>query len=69
MSNFVEQVLNAFMNNANGNGGVTKTQQEYIDTIKSGDASRGEQLAMNLCGSMGLSKEQAIAQARQFFHI
>lgn len=69
MSNFVEQALNSFINNANGGQKITPIQQNYIDTIKSGDATRGEELAMNLCNSMGVSKEQAIAQARQFFHI
>lgn len=65
MGNFIENVLNSFTNNRN----LTPTQQNYIDTIKSGDSTKGEELATNLCNSMGVSKEQAIAQARQFFHI
>lgn len=69
MSNFVDQALNAFISRANGGQNITPTQQAYIDTIKSGNSSKGEEIAMNLCNSMGMSKEQAIAQARNFFHI
>lgn len=40
-----------------------------LDIIESGDAKKGEQMADNICKSMGVSREQAIAQARQFFGI
>lgn len=67
MNNIVGSILDKFI--ASNSGSITPTQQSYIDTLKSGDASRGEQLAMNLCNTMGVSKDEAIAQARQFFHI
>lgn len=66
-NNFIESILAGFMKRNGPN--LTATQQGYIDTIKSGNASRGEQVAMNICNSMGLSKEEAIAQARNFFGV
>ena len=66
MNKFVENVLQLFMNQ-NQNAPLTQTQQSYIDILKSGNASAGEQLAMNLCNTMGISKDQAIAEARQYF--
>lgn len=67
MSNFVNQAINALVNRSGNN--LTQTQQDYINVIKNGDSSQGEQIANNLCNSMGLSKEEAITQARNFFHI
>lgn len=40
-----------------------------IDIIKSGDANRGQQIARNLCNTYGVKPEDAIAQAKSFFHI
>lgn len=68
-SNPIESILTNFMNSRGNNAQLTATEQNYINTIKSGDSSKGEELATNLCNSMGMSKEQAIAQARQFFGI
>lgn len=69
-SNPIDSMINSFMQNKRGNNvPLTATEQNYIDTIRSGDSSRGEQLAMNIINSMGISKDQAISQARQFFHI
>lgn len=50
-----------FANNAN--------MKSMIDVIQSGDAARGEQIANNLLSSMGVPKDQAIQQAKQFFGI
>ena len=43
--------------------------QSYIQAISSNDASRGQAVAENLCATYGVSKEQAIEQARRFFGI
>lgn len=41
--------------------------QAMIDVLKSGDNARGEQMANNLLQSMGMSREDAISQAKGFF--
>lgn len=43
--------------------------QELLQVIQNGDSAKGEQIANNLCTTMGVSKEQAIRDAKQFFHI
>lgn len=68
MPNFLENALNMFLSNTQASR-ITPVQQNYIDVLKSGDAKKGEELANNLCSSMGMTKEQAINQAKQFFGI
>ena len=41
--------------------------QELINVIQNNDATRGEQIATNLCNTYGVTKEQAIAQAKKYF--
>lgn len=41
--------------------------QHFIQVIKEGDSSEGEQIAQNLCDSYGVTKEQAIQEAKRFF--
>lgn len=43
--------------------------QAYIDVLESGDSRRGEELANNLLSTYGMTKEDALAQAKAFFHI
>lgn len=43
--------------------------REMIDVIRNGDANRGQQIARNLCDTYGVKPEDAIAQARSFFHM
>lgn len=43
--------------------------QSMIGVIRSGDSKRGEQIARNLCDTYGIKPEDAVRQARQFFHI
>lgn len=38
-----------------------------MDVLESGDAKRGEQMAENICNSMGVTKDEALNQARRFF--
>ena len=40
-----------------------------IQAVQSGDASTGEKIARNLCQSYGVTPEQAVQQAKSFFHI
>lgn len=43
--------------------------QNYISVLQSGDSQKGQQLAENICKSMGVTPEQALQQAKQFFHM
>ena len=42
--------------------------QELIKVIQSGDAVKGQQIARNLCDTYGVTPEQALNQAKQFFN-
>lgn len=41
--------------------------QELISVIQNNDSTRGEQIATNLCNTYGVTKEQAIFQAKKYF--
>lgn len=43
--------------------------QNYISVLQSGDSQKGQQLAENICKSMGVTPEQALQQAMKFFHM
>lgn len=43
--------------------------QDMLQVIQSGDSVRGQQIAENLCNTYGISKEDAISNARSFFHL
>ena len=43
--------------------------QEFIQVIQNGDSVKGEQIAQNLCNTYGMSKEDAIRNAKTFFHL
>lgn len=43
--------------------------QGMLDIIESGDTAKGEQVADNICKSMGVSRDEAISQARRYFGI
>ena len=53
----------------NPNVRTNPQMQEMLNVIQSGDSVRGQQIAENLCNTYGVSKENAIANARNFFHI
>lgn len=42
--------------------------QQYLQIIQSGDQQKGEEIARNLCQTYGVTPDQAMQQARQFFH-
>ena len=39
----------------------------YIEVLESGDSKRGQELANNLLNTYGMTREDALAQAKQFF--
>lgn len=41
--------------------------KEMIDCIEKNDASRGEQIANNILNSRGVSRNEAMSQAKSFF--
>ena len=43
--------------------------QAYLDVLESGDAQKGEEVANNLLKSYGMTKDEALKQAKAFFHI
>lgn len=43
--------------------------QEFISVLQSGNAQRGEEIANNLCQTYGVNRDQAIQQARNYFHL
>lgn len=40
-----------------------------LDVIMNNDAERGQQIAENLCKTYGVTKDDAVAQAKKFFNI
>lgn len=66
-NNFLENALEVFLHRNNGGQRLNPTQQNYVDVLKSNDANRGEQLARNICKTMGVSEQEAYNQAKQFF--
>ena len=43
--------------------------QEFISVIQNGDSKRGQEIANNLCQAYGISPEDAVKQAKSFFHL
>lgn len=67
LNNLLGQALEQLKNNQNVKS--NPMAQGMIDVVESGDAKRGEQMANNLCESMGITKEDALKQAKAFFNI
>lgn len=67
MINIQQFAMNLLQNNPN----VAKNPQvqEMLKVIQNGDSQRGQMIAENLCKTYGITKEDALAQAKQFFHI
>lgn len=43
--------------------------QQLITILRNNDAQQGQIVAQNLCKTYGITTEQAVAQAKQFFRI
>lgn len=41
--------------------------QSYLQVIQNGDAQRGQQIADNICQSLGMSRDEALRQAKRYF--
>ncbi len=65
MNNPMSTLLNMAMQNSNIAN--NPRAQEMLQIIQSGDAQKGQQIAMNLCKTYGVSKEQAVGMATEYF--
>ena len=43
--------------------------QEFIKVIQNGDSERGQQIADNLCRSYGMTRDEALKNAKSFFNL
>lgn len=67
MPNFQALAMNLLKNNpkvANN-----PQAQNFINVIQQGDSAKGEEIANNLLNTYGISKEDALSQAKKFFLI
>lgn len=67
MFNIQQFAMNMLMNSPNVKG--NPVSEKMVQTIQNGDNNAGEQMARNLCNSYGVTPEEALKQAREFFHI
>lgn len=65
MGNFVQFAMNLL--NQNQFQPINQNGQEMVNAIRNNDSQRGEELANNILKSYGLTKEQGIAKAKQYF--
>lgn len=65
MNNPMSMLLNMAMQNSNIAN--NPRAQEMLQIIQSGDVQKGQQIAMNLCKTYGVSKEQAVSMATEYF--
>lgn len=62
IQNFALNLLQRNPNIANNPNAI-----EMINVIRSGDATRGAQIAQNICNSYGVSQQEATEKAKRFF--
>lgn len=67
MNNMMQTLIGAVMNNPQVKN--SPLAQEGLNAIFSNDNKKGEELANNILTSYGLTKEQGIEKARNFFHL
>ena len=67
IDDILRPIMAQLRNNPNIQG--NPTAQGMMDVLESGDSKRGEELAKNLCESMGISQKDAVKQAKDFFGI
>jgi hypothetical protein len=67
MINIQQFAMNLLQNNPNV--AQNPQAQEMLKVIQNGDSQRGQMIAENLCKTYGITKEDALAQAKRFFHI
>lgn len=42
--------------------------QKWLDIIRNGDSAQGQEIANNICQSMGVDRDSALQQAASFFN-
>lgn len=67
MINFQEFAMNLIKNSPNIKN--NPMAQNAIEAIQNNDAAKGEEIANNLCETYGISREEAMAKAKEFFLI
>lgn len=67
MPNFMQMAMNLISQNPNIAN--NPQAQNLIQVIQNGNSEEGQKIAQNLCQTYGISPEDAIKQAKQFFHI
>lgn len=63
--------IQAMVNMIKANPAISDNPQmlAYVEVLESGDSKRGEELANNLLETYGMTREDALSQAKAFFHI
>lgn len=63
--------LDAILNIAQTNPNIANNPQAQamLNVVRSGDSKKGEEIARNLCNTMGITPEEAANQAVNFFNI
>ena len=66
MNNQISNLLSRLINN---NPQVQNNPQakEFINALQNNDSQKGEQIANNILKTYGLTKEQALEQAKKYF--
>ena len=64
IANFAINLLQKNPNMANN-----PQAQQLRKIIQNGDAAQGEKMAENLCETYGMTKDQALTEAKKFFGI
>lgn len=67
MPNFMQMAMNLISQNPNIAN--NPQAQNLIQIIQNGNSEEGQKIAQNLCQTYGVSPEDAIKQAKQFFNI
>lgn len=68
MNNQVGALLQKLLEN-NPNIQNNPQAKEFLEVIRNNDSVRGEQIANNLLQTYGVSKEDALKHAQQFFKL
>ena len=68
MNQIIQGLINMLIRR-NPNIANNPMNKAMLEAVQNGDSAKGEQLANNLCQAYGVTKEQALAQAKQYFHI
>lgn len=67
----MNRMMQAMVDRIKANPNIANNPQAlaYIEVLESGDTKRGEELANNLLETYGMTREDALAQAKAFFRM